>query len=70
MHIHHDPAARWVSGWRRICYTDTARRDRRGGGGEREVRRSGVGQSRLGSRLGCRGRVDGVIPDKEILVGF
>lgn len=41
-------------------------------GGEREVRIRGVGQSKLGSRLGCWARVDGadkVLQDKEIFMG-
>lgn len=41
-------------------------------GGQRQVRISGVGQSKLGSRLGCWVRVDGVDKvkqDKEIFRG-
>lgn len=56
VHIHHGPAACWVSGWGCIRSTDSDSRKKGGWGQD-----SGVGVD----VLGC-----GLVEDKEISVGF
>lgn len=65
--------ARWHAGFQDGgAFIILTRQEGNEKGGEREVRIRGVGQSKLGSRLGCWVRVDGVdkaIQDKEIFSG-